>query len=163
MIFLENNHFRIRIEEDRDAQNPFHNDEGMGNLTEKREVYIDKEDAVWFKRYRDQLCQTSMRDFVTHVWTPNDVILEELKGLLGDARREKCIFFAEQAVETYNQWASGECYGYIAEKKNHCDACGHDEWEEVESCWGFYGEGYVKVEAQRVFETLNKTKDEQND
>lgn len=30
--------------------------------------------------------------------------------------------------------------GYMVEKANGCECCGHEEWEEVESCWGIYGD-----------------------
>jgi hypothetical protein len=41
-------------------------------------------------------------------------------------------------VEEYSMWANGESYGYIlSEWKGNHD--GEDEYEEIESCWGFLG------------------------
>ena len=54
-------------------------------------------------------------------------------------------------IETYNQWASGDVYGYIIERRTLCDLCAtldqdeiptecpHCEIDDSDSCWGFYG------------------------
>lgn len=55
-------------------------------------------------------------------------------------------------VETVDQWLRGECYRFTLEEKVHCrneKRCPHcnelisvdeyDDWEEVDSCCGFYG------------------------
>uniref|UniRef100_A0A6M3K9X0 Uncharacterized protein n=1 Tax=viral metagenome TaxID=1070528 RepID=A0A6M3K9X0_9ZZZZ len=47
-------------------------------------------------------------------------------------------------VETFGQWANGECYGYVVKDK---------DGEEVESCWGFVGDAeYVVEEAEGIVE-----------
>jgi hypothetical protein len=38
-------------------------------------------------------------------------------------------------VETYSQYIQGDIYGFIVEERESED----DEWEEKDSCWGFYG------------------------
>ena len=43
-------------------------------------------------------------------------------------------------VDTYNQYLSGEIYGYVIEKEN----------EQIDSCWGFYGIDSVEAEARSV-------------
>jgi len=48
-------------------------------------------------------------------------------------------------VEYYSKWASGQCYGYVFEERNGCTHCGHEEWEEVESCYGFIGEVNIEM------------------
>jgi len=30
-------------------------------------------------------------------------------------------------------------WGYTVEKADTCETCGHVEYTEVDSCWGFYG------------------------
>jgi hypothetical protein len=42
-------------------------------------------------------------------------------------------------VETYDQFISGEVYGFIVEEGRACEACGNEQWDEVDSCWGFFG------------------------
>lgn len=46
---------------------------------------------------------------------------------------------AEGLVSTWNEYLSGDVYGYVVTKANACKTCGHDEPEQVGSCWGFYG------------------------
>jgi len=48
-------------------------------------------------------------------------------------------------VRSYSQWASGEVYGYVVEKRESCVTCGHGEWEEVEACYGFVGEVNISM------------------
>lgn len=57
-------------------------------------------------------------------------------------RREKLIKWMRGEVETYDQYLTGEVYGYIVTSPD-----GDDE----DSCWGFYGDTkYVKREAESV-------------
>lgn len=51
-----------------------------------------------------------------------------LNGLLG-------------AVEAYDGYLRGECFGFRVMKRVHGK---DDEWEEEESCWGFLGEKWAK-------------------
>ena len=53
-------------------------------------------------------------------------------------------------VETYSQWANGEVYGYIIKDENGEDLVGGF----YDSCWGFYGEEYVKQEAESAAESI---------
>lgn len=40
------------------------------------------------------------------------------------------------AVEEYDHYLSGECYGYVLEELT-CEKCG--TWKEIDSCYGFLG------------------------
>lgn len=43
-------------------------------------------------------------------------------------------------VEVYDQFLRGDVHGFICEEwKTHCEHCEDGDWEEVESCYGFYG------------------------
>ena len=42
----------------------------------------------------------------------------------------------EAEVALYDQYLSGDVYGFIVEEKV-CDDC--DTWKEIDSCWGFFG------------------------
>ena len=46
--------------------------------------------------------------------------------------REAAQKWLENEVKTYDQYLTGEVYGYISEKWN-----GYD-WEDYDSCWGYY-------------------------
>lgn len=45
-------------------------------------------------------------------------------------------------VEVYNQYLQGEVYGFKLEKKIVCPHCCSVKMEEVNSCWGFYGDDF---------------------
>lgn len=48
-----------------------------------------------------------------------------------EKRATECL---RQEVETYSQWANGECYGYTIER---------EDGEEIDaSCWGFIGDDF---------------------
>ena len=69
---------------------------------------------------------------------------------------------AKPSLEEYQAWCEGECYGYVVEKKvtwRKVDPTTDDPdyldemhtWETVDSCWGFYGDEYVKEAAREAF------------
>lgn len=47
----------------------------------------------------------------------------------------------EAQRDLYSAWAWGDVYGYIVEKRCADDP---DEWEDVDSCWGYYGSDFGK-------------------
>ena len=89
---------------------------------------------------------------------------------------------SEGLIETWNQYLSGEVYGYIIEKPNTTYSISkekfdrlkfendlatleqefdiEDEWEEVDSCWGFYGQDAAIDEAKSVIDRLTKNEKE---
>jgi hypothetical protein len=52
-----------------------------------------------------------------------------------------------QEVKTYDQYLTGDVWGYIIKDEND---------EEIESCWGFHGEDYCREEAERVVAGLQE-------
>jgi hypothetical protein len=46
---------------------------------------------------------------------------------------------AEQFLQTYNAWANGDVWGYVAEIVTRCETCGGEVTEDLGGCWGFYG------------------------
>lgn len=69
-----------------------------------------------------------------------------------EARVEECL---QGEVATYDQFLTGDVYGYQVTELKHCDACGHDEEIDVDSCYGFYGSDH---EASGLFESAGWTK-----
>jgi hypothetical protein len=51
-------------------------------------------------------------------------------------RARKCI---EGELECYSSYLEGDVWGFVVEKRDECLSCKHEEWQELESCWGFYG------------------------
>ena len=63
-----------------------------------------------------------------------ETIEKEFKG--DKDRAEKCLL-AE--VMTYDQYLTGDVYGFIVEEREERDEDDDSEWEETDSCYGFYG------------------------
>lgn len=72
--------------------------------------------------------------------------------LTDDNWKERAEMTVEAEVEMYDDYLRDDVYGYILSEKVHyrdearCPHCNeiikvdeYDEWEEVDSCWGFYG------------------------
>lgn len=95
--------------------------------------------------------------------------------------KDKAIEYAESLIETWNTYLSGDVWGYIIKKSNttysiskndlkeildennYIDkdefyniATEDQDWEEVDSCWGFYGEDAALNEAKLVINNLIK-------
>jgi hypothetical protein len=69
----------------------------------------------------------------------------------------------QKEVELYNDYLQGNVYGFVLEQKKTCDCCGAVRYEEIESCWGFYGDGAIKdmknsvaVEYQPLFAAIEE-------
>jgi len=61
-------------------------------------------------------------------------------------RLEKIEGYLKGEVETYDQYLTGDVYGYRITDT--------DTEEEVDSCWGFYGEEYCMEEAVGITEYM---------
>ena len=64
---------------------------------------------------------------------------------------EKVTNILESEVKTYDQYLTGDVYGYRIYKVTECEL-GHEHKEEVDSCWGFYGEDECMTEAEGIVE-----------
>jgi hypothetical protein len=62
---------------------------------------------------------------------------------------EKVTNILEGEVETYDQYLTGDIYGYRISKVTECDF-GHEHKEEVDSCWGYYGTSECMTEAEGI-------------
>ena len=58
-------------------------------------------------------------------------------------------------VDTYDQYLTGDVYGFVISEMSTCDQ-GHVHLKEVDSCWGFYGEDACMEEAESVINHLIK-------
>lgn len=56
-----------------------------------------------------------------------------------------------QEVKTYDQFLTGDVYGFTIEKKEKCDKCGHVALTIHDSCWGFYGDDGIKQIEEEYF------------
>jgi hypothetical protein len=62
---------------------------------------------------------------------------------------EKVTKVLEGEVKTYDQYLTGDVYGYRISKVTECDF-GHEHKEEVDSCWGYYGVEECMTEAEGI-------------
>jgi hypothetical protein len=68
---------------------------------------------------------------------------ERVEKMCGKAKKYyKTKWLEEQLngeIKTYDQYITGDVYGFVIEKKETCDKCKHTENIQEDSCWGFYG------------------------
>jgi hypothetical protein len=75
------------------------------------------------------------------------------------AAREQAERCLRQEVETYDDYLTGQVYGYVV-REPVLDENGDDDGTgEEESYWGFYGEEYCKEEARHVAECMRRNAD----
>ncbi len=70
------------------------------------------------------------REKITEIWDWEKITRQ---------RREKLLEDLKQSLNVLNAWLNGECFGFILEKKTRCNL-NEIHYEEVDSCWGFYGD-----------------------
>jgi hypothetical protein len=74
-----------------------------------------------------------------------------IKREKGTWTRKAALKAAEELCETWNEYLSGDVYGYkIFETKDGCDTEDDDSMDELDSCWGFYGQEYCMTEAESL-------------
>ena len=71
--------------------------------------------------------------------TREDALKELGKKILTKTGRKKIMQILNGVISTYDQYLSGEVYGFVAEDT---------DGERVDSCWGFYGFDYCVKEAK---------------
>ena len=62
---------------------------------------------------------------------------------------EKAQKVLEAEVKTYDQYLTGDVYGYEICEVKTCEL-GHEHEEEMDSCWGYYGQEYCIEEAESI-------------
>ncbi len=69
---------------------------------------------------------------------------------------EKAFYLAEGLIETWNQYLSGDVWGYEISKTTTCECCGNEDKQVVDSCYGFYGKEECENEGNYSLKILNK-------
>lgn len=77
---------------------------------------------------------------VGYIYCPTSTILKEY-GNIDPETLDKVTKCLEAEVKTYDQYLTGDVYGFKLMKITKCDY-GHEHEEEIDSCWGFYGSDY---------------------
>jgi len=78
------------------------------------------------------------------VFTPA-MIAHELAGDMEMAKK-----YAEGHLSELSSWANGEVFGFVIEKITTCECCDNITYEDIDSCWGYYGEKWVKEAAKEA-------------
>lgn len=69
---------------------------------------------------------------VGFIYATREGILKEYKRKrITDALRQKVVEVLQSEVKVYDQYISGDCWGYVIE---------NDEGEQLDSCWGYFGQ-----------------------
>lgn len=90
---------------------------------------------------------------VGFIYVTKQTILKECVNITDENWKERADECLEGEMHTYDQYVRGECYRFTLEEKVHyrnetiCPHCGevinvdeYDDYEEVDSCCGFYGD-----------------------
>lgn len=88
------------------------------------------------------------------IFATQETLLKEY-GTVDQLVIEKAINVLKGEVETYDMYLRGEIYGYRIHEVETCNL-GHEHMNEVDSCWGFYGEDACMEEADSIVNSLIK-------
>ena len=72
---------------------------------------------------------------------------------------DKVTSVLESEVKVYDQYLTGDVYGYRVSKITECEL-GHEHEEEVSSCWGYYGQDECMEEGKSVMKYYIEKKEE---
>ncbi len=86
---------------------------------------------------------------VGFIYVTKKTIFKECGGITEENWKDMADEYLEGEVQTYDQYLRGDVYGYTLIKtvivQEKCPHCGevireYEDEEEVDSCWGFYGD-----------------------
>jgi hypothetical protein len=66
--------------------------------------------------------------------------------------------YLNSEVETYDQYLTGDVWGYVIYEIETCDK-GHEHENEIDSCWGFFGHDECEKEGNAVIKYLENKKE----
>lgn len=109
--------------------------------------------------------------FDTAAWRESVGLTDEFLESGTDSETFDRSKIADGSLSEVMAWANGEVYGYVVEKlerfrRVYVNADGvelpsqevapiEEEWQEVDSCYGFYGYDAVKEAAEQAFDNIN--------
>lgn len=81
-----------------------------------------------------------------HNWPSGQVTYGyKCRPLTDETWRKRAVEVMKADVEVYDQYLRGEVYGYnLYEAKSPESDAEDPEWEEIDSCWGFYGTDIIE-------------------
>lgn len=137
-----------------DAWNRFNHDDDV--LARYLRIFHGAYSVLW-----DSSSNYAYLAFDTAAWRESAGLDDEWLDRPGNDRQR----LAEGSLNEVMAWANGEVYGWIVERKVKTVTVRTDyvtgdelgsaegvEWEEVDACWGFYGEEYARQAATEAFD-----------
>ena len=73
------------------------------------------------------------------IYVTHDEIKKEF-GKVTKETKQHALRILSSEVDIYDDYIRGNVYGFALEKKKQCKSCEHDEWELIDSVYGFYGD-----------------------
>ena len=74
------------------------------------------------------------------IFISKEKMLKEYGGkIVTQTLKDKVTGYLKGEVETYDQYLTGEVYGYRVSEVTTCSE-GHEHETEIDSCWGYYGQ-----------------------
>lgn len=98
---------------------------------------------------------------VGFIYVTKKTIFEECGDITEENWKERADKYLEGEMKTYDQYLTGDVYGYRLTKtviqQDKCPHCGevikeYEDEEDVDSCWGFYGNC---IEENGILDYLN--------
>jgi hypothetical protein len=77
---------------------------------------------------------------VGFIFISKEKMLKEYGGkIVTQTLKDKVTGYLKGEVETYDQYLTGDVYGYRVSEVTTCSE-GHEHETEIDSCWGYYGQ-----------------------
>lgn len=70
---------------------------------------------------------------------PDNIVTVPLKDII-EVLADRAVEMLKDEVKEYDNYLRGNCFGYKVEEKIKCEECGHIEYNEIDSCWGYIGD-----------------------
>lgn len=108
--------------------------------------------------YRSSYREWSGRGTIDAVWVPDPSLYEHINSFPEEERKLEARRCFEAALEEYNNWAEGDCYGVVIDvfRREHKDDPYERDSKEHEACWGFIGRDYAEETLDEEFESMKK-------
>jgi hypothetical protein len=88
------------------------------------------------------------------IFISKEKMLKEYGGkIVTQTLKDKVEGYLKSEVETYDQYLTGDVYGYRVSEVKTCSE-GHEHEEELDSCWGYYGQENCMLEGVGIVDYL---------
>jgi hypothetical protein len=86
------------------------------------------------------------------IFISKEKMLKEYGGkIVTQTLKDKVEGYLKSEIEIYDQYLTGDVYGYRVSEVKTCSE-GHEHEEELDSCWGYYGQENCMLEGVGIVE-----------